>query len=177
MEEVNFYKKTSEGVKFTPDFQKKHFVSCYGPLLRGPKLPNGILRQLGSIRFEPYSVIACPSVAYHSRLIAYVLARLGVTLYQTLYTHNLIEIFVDKVEGKYLSDIGLGFAVLVHGTIPTPNVRLLDLICEFAEYRINNRKPFILVHVGSLETKVHDFLKTRGIRITMLRTEKEEPVI
>lgn len=163
MQGESLYKKKDGRVVYSEAFQKNLFKSCYKNLLVGAKVPSYVVESVLSHKPSPPYFCFSGASSYLNRFLALALASSNVRTFEVQNTHYLVEVYVGKVEERSLSDMGSQFIVLIHGLVPTPNVRLLDLVCEFVEYRLLKRLPFLIVMVNTTDDKLKGMLSARGL--------------
>lgn len=109
------------------------------------------------------------------KVAALILMRMKQTTFKVIHTHNLVEVFVSiDEEYQSLSGMHAPFFVVLHGFISTPNRRLIDLICEFMDYRLTDGVPFLLYSVKPPEEPILAFFRERGLSYKELRTKRQQ---
>lgn len=170
---VNYTKENGKLVP-TPEYLRRYLRSAYRDLLTGPAPPPDVSRYILSQDWQAPSLVIYPYSQGIMKAAALILMRLKVASYRVQHTHYLVDVFVDNSEDDgSLSSMYAPFFLLVHGVIPTPNRRLMDLIQEFAEYKLVSRIPFLILCQNSPDRVLVEYFQMKGLPVTTIRGAAE----
>lgn len=155
----------------------KMYKSAYSPLLVGLSPTQKQVEAILSTDIKPNSMVFYQFPTGKIAASAVILMKLKVFIFQHFHTHYLIDVKVSKSEEDLsLRQMYSSFYLLLHGFVDTPNVRLLDLICEFLDYKLNSRIPFLLYTVKRPDPQLIDFFSTRGLSYVEIHDEYQMEV-
>lgn len=159
-------------------YRRKFLKLAFKDLLKGSPPPKSVISMIMSSTYVPNSLIYYPYEQGDLKAAALILMRMGVYNFRVIHTHYLVEVFVDKSEEDgSLSAMQSPFFVLLHGFIPTPNRRLLDLIREFIEYKSLGGIDFMLFSKEKPSPELQSYFNSRELKTYNIRSAEEQRAI
>lgn len=158
------YDKVSGELKPKPCYIQRYLKSAYQDLLIGPPPKKDVIKEILHTEFKSNSLIYFPHQVGKLKAAALCLMKMRVASFRMLHSHVLVEVFVSKSEDDLsLSTMYGSFFLILHGFIPTPNRRLMDLLQEFLEYRLVERVPFVIFSAKGPEQELIQFFESHGL--------------
>lgn len=158
-----------------PCYVKKYVRRVYSDLLTGPRPVKDVYDAAMKAKIQPNSFVFMPYRQGATRVAALLLLRLQVSIFRTMHTHSLVDVYVNNAEDdKSIKEMYSPFFLMLHGFINTPNRRLNDLICEFMSYRISEGVPFMIFSILRPDPQIVNFLKENSLTSLELRTAKDK---
>jgi len=168
------YKKIDGKLVAENWFKKKFLKKAYGQLMVGSNPFKSVSKQILKSDYEPNSLIYYPYSQGQMKAAALVLMRMGISSFRMIHSHYLIEVFVNNSEeDTALSSMYSPFFLIMHGFIPTPNRRLLDLIQEFCTYKQMEGTPFIVFTTKKPEPALRSFFELQALPFVEIRSAED----
>lgn len=172
------YDKSDDGITPSNCLIQKYLNTAYADLLVGAPPAPEVTRAILAAPIKQNSLIHYPYARGRLKAAALCLLKLKITSFRMFHSHLLIDVFVSKVEEEVsLQAMHGSFYLMLHGFITTPNKRLLDLICEFLEYRYTEKIPHLLFTVKPPEPELVQFYEGHGMPLITIGPGREGTVL
>lgn len=164
------YEKKDGVLRPTKDFQKRFLRTAYKELLVGPPPPKDVSNWILSHDWESDDkttrMVYYPYEQGAMKAAALIMMKLKIHSFRVIHSHYLVEVFVssDDADEQSLYQMFSPFFLILHGFIPTPNRRLLDLIQEFIEYKTVEGVPCLFFTKSRPEDVLRNYFNMKGFK-------------